>query len=112
MSTCGALQSVFPSQSRSACPEHISQYQAMLFSKLKFSPNTETPYPRMVIHLPEILSREEVAPDRCSRASVLSHPSDDALWDRSTPCGGVTPEGRRYRQPPDGGSHSRRQGQP
>ena len=65
-------------------PEHIRQYQAMLFSKLKFSPNTvtqrlgalrffyikvlkknwsvaETPYPRKVIHLPEILSRDEVA---------------------------------------------------
>lgn len=65
-------------------PEHIRQYQAMLFSKLRFSPNTviqrlgalrffyikvlkknwsvaETPYPRKVIRLPEILSPEEVA---------------------------------------------------
>jgi hypothetical protein len=65
-------------------PQHIRQYQAMLFTKLKFSPNTviqrlgalrffyikvleknwsiaETPYPRKVIHLPEILSPEEVA---------------------------------------------------
>lgn len=65
-------------------PEHIRHYQAMLFSKLKYSPNTvtarlgalrffyikvlkrnwsiaETPYPRKVIHLPEILSPEEVA---------------------------------------------------
>ena len=65
-------------------PEHIRQYQAMLFSKLKFSPNTvgqrlgalrffyikvlkknwsvaDTPYPRKVIRLPEILSPEEVA---------------------------------------------------
>ena len=65
-------------------PEHIRQYQAMLFTKLKFSPNTvtqrlgalrffyikvlkknwsvaETPYPRKVIRLPEILSPEEVA---------------------------------------------------
>jgi integrase/recombinase XerD len=65
-------------------PEHIRQYQAMLFSKLKFSPNTviqrlgalrffyikvlkknwsvaEIPYPRKVIRLPEILSPEEVA---------------------------------------------------
>ena len=65
-------------------PEHIRQYQAMLFSKLKYSPNTvtarlgalrffyikvlkrnwsiaETPYPRKVIRLPEILSPEEVA---------------------------------------------------
>ena len=65
-------------------PEHIRQYQAMLFTKLKFSPNTvtlrlaalrffyihvlkrnwsiaETPYPKKVFHLPEILSQEEVA---------------------------------------------------
>ena len=65
-------------------PEHIRQYQAMLFTKLKFSPNTvtlrlaslrffyihvlkknwtiaETPYPKKVLHLPEILSQEEVA---------------------------------------------------
>jgi site-specific recombinase XerD len=65
-------------------PEHIRHYQAMLLSKLKYSPNTvtarlgalrffyikvlkrnwsiaETPYPRKVIHLPEILSPEEVA---------------------------------------------------
>lgn len=64
-------------------PEHIRQYQAMLFSKLKLEPNTviqrlaalrffyikvlkknwsiaETPYPRKVIRLPEILSPEEV----------------------------------------------------
>jgi integrase/recombinase XerD len=65
-------------------PEHIRKYQAMLFSKLKFCPSTvtlrlaslrffyikvlkrnwsiaETPYPRKVIRLPEILSQEEVA---------------------------------------------------
>ena len=65
-------------------PEHIRQYQAMLFSKLKFSPNTvvqrlgalrffyikvlkkncsvaETPYPRKVIRLPQVLSPDEVA---------------------------------------------------
>ena len=65
-------------------PEHIRQYQAMLFTELKFSPNTvivrmaalrffyvhvlkrnwsiaETPYPRKVQHLPEVLSQEEVA---------------------------------------------------
>jgi hypothetical protein len=64
-------------------PQHIRQYQAMLFSRLKYSPNTvisrlaalrffyikvlkrnwsiaETPYPRKVIRLPEILSPEEV----------------------------------------------------
>ena len=65
-------------------PEYIRQYQAMLFTKLKFSSNTvtlrlaalcffyihvlkrswsiaETPYPKKVFHLPEILSQEEVA---------------------------------------------------
>lgn len=65
-------------------PEHIRQYQAMLFSKLKYSPNTvtlrlaslrffyikvlkrswsiaETPYPKKVIRLPRILTPEEVA---------------------------------------------------
>lgn len=65
-------------------PEHIRQYQAQLFSKQKLAPSTvtqrlaalrfffvktlhkpwsasETPYPKKVIHLPEILSQDEVA---------------------------------------------------
>jgi integrase/recombinase XerD len=65
-------------------PEHIRHYQAMLFRKLKYSPNTvtlrlaslrffyiqvlkrswsiaETPYPKKVIRLPQILTPEEVA---------------------------------------------------
>src|SRR6202790_973919 len=65
-------------------PEHIREYQAALFTKLKFSPNTvtlrlaalrffyikvlkrgwsiaETPYPKKVRHLPGVLSQEEVA---------------------------------------------------
>lgn len=65
-------------------PEHIRQYQAMLFTELKFSPNTvivrlaalrffyvhvlkrnwsiaETPYPKKVLHLPQVLSQDEVA---------------------------------------------------
>jgi integrase/recombinase XerD len=65
-------------------PEHIRQYQAQLFSKRKLAPNTvtqrlaalrfffvktlhkpwsadQTPYPKKVVHLPEILSQEEVA---------------------------------------------------
>ena len=64
-------------------PEDIRKYQAMLFTKLKFSPNTvilrlaalrffyihvlklgwsiaETPYPKKVRHLPGVLSQEEV----------------------------------------------------
>src|SRR5271170_1129049 len=65
-------------------PEHIRQYQAALFTRWKLSPNTviqrlaalrffyiqvlkrgwsvaETPYPKKVLHLPEILSQQEVA---------------------------------------------------
>jgi len=65
-------------------PEHIREYQAMLFTKLKFSPNTviqrlaslrffyihvlkrtwsiaETPYPKKVPRLPQVLSQQEVA---------------------------------------------------
>src|ERR1039457_1927878 len=65
-------------------PEDIRKYQAMLFTKLKYSPNTvilrlaslrffyihvlkrgwsiaETPYPKKVRHLPQVLSQEEVA---------------------------------------------------
>jgi site-specific recombinase XerD len=65
-------------------PEHIREYQAALFTKWKLAPNTvnqrlaalrffyvqvlkrgwsvgETPYPKKVVHLPQILSPEEVA---------------------------------------------------
>ncbi|MBV9183290.1 MAG: site-specific integrase [Acidobacteria bacterium] len=65
-------------------PEHIRKYQAMLFTNLKFSPNTvtlrlaalrflyirvlkqnwsiaQTPYPKKFFRLPEILSQEEGA---------------------------------------------------
>src|SRR5258708_14768667 len=65
-------------------PQHIREYQAELFQKRKFSPNTvaqhlaalrffyvktlqkawsitETPYPKKALHLPTILSHEEVA---------------------------------------------------
>jgi len=65
-------------------PRHIREYQAELFQKRKFSPNTvaqrlaalrffytktlkkawgieETPYPKKTVHLPTILSQEEVA---------------------------------------------------
>jgi site-specific recombinase XerD len=64
-------------------PRYIREYQAELFQKRKFSPNTvaqrlaglrffyvktlkkawsitETPYPKKAVHLPTILSREEV----------------------------------------------------
>jgi len=65
-------------------PRHIREYQAELFQKRKFSPNTvaqrlaalrffytktlkklwsieETPYPKKTLHMPTILSQEEVA---------------------------------------------------
>src|SRR5712671_6209078 len=65
-------------------PRHIREYQAELFQKRKFSPSTvaqrlaalrffytktlkkvwsieETPYPKKTLHLPTILSQEEVA---------------------------------------------------
>jgi site-specific recombinase XerD len=65
-------------------PEDIRKYQAMLFTQLKFSPNTvilrlaslrffyihvlkrgwsiaEAPYPKKVRHLPQVLSQAEVA---------------------------------------------------
>jgi integrase/recombinase XerD len=65
-------------------PDHIREYQVALFKKFKLAPNTvsqrlaalrffyiqtlkkgwsvaETPYPKKVLHLPMILSQEEVA---------------------------------------------------
>jgi integrase/recombinase XerD len=65
-------------------PEHIREFQAHLFTQRKFAPNTvnqrlaalrfffvktlhrpwnaaETPYPKKVIHLPIVLSQQEVA---------------------------------------------------
>ena len=64
--------------------EHIRQYQAAMFTRWKLAPNTvtqrlaalrffyiqvlkrgwsaaETPYPKKVLHLPHVLSQEEVA---------------------------------------------------
>jgi Tol biopolymer transport system component len=82
-------------------PEHIRQYQAALFTRWKLAPNTvtqrlaalrffyvqvlkrgwsvaETPYPKKILHLPEVLSQEEVArlivqivkPERVQYASL------------------------------------------
>jgi integrase/recombinase XerD len=79
-----ALQPVLPAPPDQLGPEDIRKYQAMLFTKLKFSPNTvilrlaslrffyihvlkrnwsiaETPYPKKLRHLPGVLSQEEVA---------------------------------------------------
>ncbi len=64
-------------------PRHIREYQAALFQKRKFSPNTvaqrlaalrffytktlkrawsieETPYPKKIVHLPTILTRKKL----------------------------------------------------
>ena len=116
-------------------PEHIRQYQAMLFSKLKLEPNTviqrlaalrffyikvlkknwsiaETPYPRKVIRLPEILSPEEVGRlIDASDSPVSPRDVDDSLRHGRTAGGSSPSEDRGYRQPSHGGSHSRRQGQ-
>src|ERR1035437_4956656 len=77
-------------------PRHIREYQAELFQKRKFSPNTvtqrlaalrffyiktlkkawsitETPYPKKAVHLPTILSQEEVA-RLIDAALTPSHP--------------------------------------
>ena len=84
-------------------PEHIRQYQAMLFTKLKFSPNTVTLrlaalrffYIHVLLeekleHRRDALSKEGVSSsgdshpgrgreaDRCSRVSLSPHPADDA----------------------------------
>jgi hypothetical protein len=75
-------------------PEHIRQYQAALFTRCKLAPNTvtqrlaalrffyvqvlkrggsvaEAPYPKKVLHLPQVLSPEEVA--RLIDAATLSN---------------------------------------
>ena len=115
-------------------PEHIRQYQAMLFTELKFSPNTvivrlaalrffyvhvlkrnwsiaETPYPKEVQHLPEVLSQEEVA----RLIDAAEFPFHRILL-MTLLCHGRTsrrsgaPEDQRYRQSAHGHSYSGRQG--
>jgi integrase/recombinase XerD len=89
-------------------PEHIREYQAALFTRWKLASNTvtqrlaalrffyvqvlkrgwsvaETPYPKKVLHLPQVLSPEEVARLIVGGVSLSSHPADDAL------CHGCTP---------------------
>jgi site-specific recombinase XerD len=84
-------------------PEHIRRYQALMFHKWKLAPNTvsprlaalrffyiqvlkrnwsiaETPYPKKVLHLPQVLSQQEVA--RLIDAALTpfpSHPAHDPL---------------------------------
>ena len=110
-------------------PQHIREYQAMLFSKLKYSPNTviqrlgalrffyikvlkknwsiaETPYPRKVIRLPQILSPGRGdSTHRRGRQYVSSRHVDDSLCHRSAPCRGGSFEGPGYRQPEDDRPH-------
>ena len=115
-------------------PEHIRQYQALLFTRWKLAPNTvtqrlaalrffyvqvlkrgwsvaETPYPKKVLHLPQILSPEEVA--RLIDAAEL--PFHRILLmtlhaTRRTARRGRAPEDQRYRQPANGHTYPRRQG--
>ena len=99
-------------------PEDIRKYQAMLFTKLKYSPNTvilrlaslrffyihvlkrgwsiaETPYPKKVRHLPGVLSQEEDrATDRGRGYTFSSHPADDDVCHRRTPRRSGSPEGQ------------------
>ena len=103
-------------------PEHIREYQAALFTKFKFSSNTvglrlatlrffyiqvlkrnwsiaETPYPKKVFHLPQILSQEEVARLIDAAEFPLSpHLADDALCHRRTSRRSGASQGQRYRQ--------------
>jgi len=106
-------------------PEHIRQYQALLFTRWKLAPNTvtqrlaalrffyvqvlkrgwsvaETPYPKRVLHLPQILSPEQVA-RLIDAAAIPFHRillmTLYATW--RTPRGGGPPKGQRYRQPAD-----------
>ena len=114
--------------------EHIREYQAAMFRTWKLAPNTvaqrlaalrflyvqvlkrgwsaaETPYPKKVLHLPEILTQGgSRASYRCDRDAVSAHPGHDAVRHGSTPGRGRGPEGERHRQPADGGSYPRRQG--
>jgi len=115
-------------------PEDIRKYQAMLFTKLRLSPNTvilrlaalrffylhvlkrgwsiaETPYPKKVRHLPQVLSQEEVArlidaaDTPFHRILLMTLYATGARRAEAAPL-----EGRRHRQPADGDPHPRRQG--
>src|SRR5437667_6037841 len=86
-------------------PDHIRQYQAYLFRERKLEPNTViqhlggirffyiktlkqswsaelTPYPKKVLHLPSILSREEVNSLRSRADAVPAHSADGAVCHR------------------------------
>ncbi len=114
-------------------PEQIRQYQSALFTRWKLAPNTvtqrlaalrffyvavlkrgwsvaETPYPKKVLHLPQVLSPEEVARlIDAAEFQLPSHSADDALCHGRTSRRSGAPEDQRYRQPADGHSHPGRQ---
>ena len=115
-------------------PEDIRKYQAMLFTKLKFSPNT------VILRLASLrffyihvlkrnwsiaetpLSEEAASPSRGAQSgrgcaadrrrghTLSSHPADDYVCHRRTPRRSSSPEGERHRQQADGGSYPRGQG--
>ena len=83
-------------------PEHIRQYQSALFTRWKLAPNTvtqrlaalrffyvqvlkrgwsvaETPYPRKVLHLPQVLSQEEVARLIDAAEFPITNPAEEPI---------------------------------
>jgi len=114
-------------------PKHIRQYQAMLFTELKLSPNRDRALGRLTLLLYSRIeeklehcgdaSPEEGAAlaagaepgrsrtsDRRGRVSLSSHPADDAVCDGRTSRRSGAPEDQRYRQSTYGHSYSGRQG--
>ena len=115
-------------------PQQIREYQAELFQKRKLSPNTvaqrlaalrffysktlrkawsiaRTPYPKKAVHLPTILSQQEVAQlidaaDAPYQRTVLMTLYATGLRNAEIDA----PEGQRHRQPAHGDSRPRRQG--
>jgi site-specific recombinase XerD len=102
-------------------PEHIRQYQAALFTRWNLAPNTmtrrlaalrffyvqvlkrgwsvaETPYPKKILRLPQVLNQEEVAGlIDAAEFPLSSHPADNALCHGRTSRRSGTPEDQRYR---------------
>ena len=115
-------------------PEQIRQYQAAMFRIWKLAPNTITQRLAALRFLYiQVLKRgwsvaentvsEEgttssgdyqpagsSTSDRCHGDSLPAPAGLDALCHGNTPGRSCSPDGERYRQPADGGSHPRRQG--
>ena len=114
-------------------PRHIREYQAELFQKRKFSPNTvaqrlaalrffyttilkkawgieETPYPKKAVHLPnDSQPGRSCAAHRCGPTALASHSADGAVRHRTPACRTRASENQRCRQPAHGDSRPRRQ---